>query len=433
MGVKYATLCSGIGCAELAADPLGWEPVFQSEIDLFACAVLAERFPLTPNLGDMTRLSERLQRGEINQPMPDVLIAGTPCQAWSIAGDKDSLNDDRGVITLELIHVLNAIDTLRTAAGRECCTLLWENVPGVFTTKDNAFGCFLAGLVGAERAILPIQRGKWPRAGMVRGPRRSLAWRVLDAQYFGVPQRRRRVFLIAGAGTDFDPSKVLFESEGVCRDHPSRLATKEDVARYVSESVGTGIAFGGNNQSGPIPVATARSAHSGPHGRLDFETETFLVHAYQQHGSDIGNMGCLRKGGEDSPQSAVPFIVTGGDVTHALNTANNGKHCSEDGTGRGVPTIATGMRVRRLTVVECERLQGLPDNYTMIRDTRTRKRLEDDYFAYLLAHFPTITRVDAEVLAKDGPRYKAIGNGMAIPVVSWILKRLENYMKEIGR
>lgn len=431
--MKYATICSGIGCAELAADPLGWEPVFQSEIDPFASAVLAERFPLTPNFGDMTTISERIQNKKISLPMPDVLIAGTPCQAWSIAGDRDSLTDDRGVITLELIHILDAIDAQRTAEGKECCTLVWENVFGVFSTKDNAFGCFIGGLVGAEKPIQPFRNKKWPRAGMVRGPRRSLAWRILDAQYFGVPQHRRRVFIVAGAGADFDPSKVLFESESVRRDSAPRVDTPEDAAEYVSNGVGAGIAFGGNNQSGPIPVATARSAHGGPHGRLDFETETFLVHAYQQHGSDIGNMGCLRKGGEDSPQSAVPFIVTGGHVTHALNTANNGKHCSEDGTGRGVPLISTGMRVRRLTVVECERLQGLPDNFTLIRDTRTRKRLEDDYFTYLRAHMPDISRADAEVLAKDGPRYKAIGNGMAVPVISWLLKRMETYMKEIGR
>jgi DNA (cytosine-5)-methyltransferase 1 len=546
--IRYATLCSGIGCAELAAEPLGWVPVFQSEIDPFACALLAQRFPVTPNYGDMTMLAARIRSGDIPSPMPDVLIAGTPCQSFSIAGLGGSLDDPRGRVTLELINVLNAIDKRRVNDGKEdSCVLVWENVPNVFSKADNPFGCLTGALVGGDAPIAPFgNKGRWGYHGLVRGPARAAAWRVLDAQYFGVPQRRRRVFLVAGSGTRFDPAAVLLESEGVRRNHPPRREARQNVAgtlasrakgggglgtdldidgglvpvtlrgisdygdglpqlRAKSGDCGGGsevlvvpvdptcyrlygantdvteaakatdivstvsarnngvgnsgthvLAYGGNNQAGPIAVATARSAHGGPHGRLDFETETFLV--------------------------------TGGDVTHALDTANDGKHSSEDGTGRGVPIIAfnarqdtisdphvsdalgsssspqssaiafqtsqsgthidtvhatldsnngsrrhngvlNNMQVRRLTVVECERLQGIPDGYTFIRDPRTRKKLEDDYYAYLLTHQPNLSRREMEVMAKDGPRYKAIGNGMAVPCIGWILERLDRHMK----
>jgi DNA (cytosine-5)-methyltransferase 1 len=476
----------------------------------------------------------------------------------------------RGNLTLELVRVLDAIDDARWKAGlADCCNLVWENVPGVLSTRDNAFGCLIAALVGAQDAVAPFgKRGKWPRAGLVRGPRRSAAWRILDAQYFGVAQRRRRVFLVAGAGSWFDPAAVLLESDGMRRDSaPSREARQKvagsvaantggcdendakdnrliavatalrarDISRgvdsdctdtlvpvdpisfdwqagdggndksfrgksrsYIVDRPGVtralsycktlAIAYGGNNQSGPIPVATARSAHGGPHGRLDFETETFLV---QCNGTNVGVetdiSGTLREGNHNVT-AGWPCVVTGGDVTHSLNTANNGKHCSEDGTGRGVPIIAfdsrqdtvhsvdsfgslgssspqsqaiafqtsqsgtrTGdthatldsnngsrrhngvltnsMQVRRLTVTECERLQGLPDGYTMIRDPRTRKKLEADYLAYLQRHHPNLDPKDAETMAKDGPRYRAIGNGMAVPCVAWILERLDRHMK----
>ena len=496
--MKFATICSGIGCAEIAADPLGWESVFQSEIDPFAFALLKQRFPLTLDLGDMTKLAARIRDGEIDERLPDVLIAGTPCQSFSISGLGKSLDDPRGQITLELVNCLNAIDERRLSLGLSHCTLLWENVPNVLTKPDNPFGCLTGALVGANEALPPIgPKGKWNRSGLVRGPQRSLSWRILDAQYFGVPQRRRRLFLVAGAGNGFDPSEILFECERLSGNPPPRKKQREDITGTFSARPTAGggfgtdfecsgglvpvaydlnqitspanrsrplagdpchpltaivygdstpvaetlsyerstpvaetLAYGGNNLSGAINVATARTAHPSATGRLDFETETFLV-----------------------------TTVSGDDITHALNTANNGKGSSEDGTGRGVPiiafdsrqdtvssttifgalsssssspqaqAIATHMQVRRLTVVECERLQGLPDNYTFIRDPRTRKKLQDDEFIYLKSHHPWMTRAEMELHAKDGPRYRAIGNGMAVPVIRWILKQMEKHLE----
>ncbi len=306
------------------------------------------------------------------------------CQSFSIAGRREGLDDARGNLALEYTLIVDEIDAIRAAAGLHPCVAVWENVPGVFSSKDNAFGCFLAALVGAVDAITPAGRGgKWTRSGLVRGPKRTAAWRTLDAQFFGVPQRRERVFVVASAGS-VDPARILFECEGVRRDTPPRRESREAASAAVAGSAGSGSpngvvgalpgvgpgngwrigadeaaagqvivtpqhtvptldanygklqgcsgqdlnhghahlmpvafnntgqgwwneadaaapvrkgdangsggarestlvapqAFGGNRQSGPLDVATARNAHSGPHGRLDFESETFVVEPF---------------------------------------------------------------------------------------------------------------------------------------------------------
>jgi DNA (cytosine-5)-methyltransferase 1 len=186
----------------------------------------------------MTLLPERIKSGEVEAP--DLFCGGTPCQAFSVAGLRKSLDDDRGNLSLTFCEIADEIDTARSIQGREPCIVFWENVPGVLNTKDNAFGCFLAGLAGEELPLLPTG-GKWTNAGCVFGPKRAIAWRILDAQYFGVAQRRRRVFVVASAREGFDPSKILFEFQGVRRDTaPSREARKE-----VTECAGTLTANGG--------------------------------------------------------------------------------------------------------------------------------------------------------------------------------------------
>ena len=190
--MKYGSVCSGIEAASMAWEPLGFQPQFFSEIDPFPCAVLGHHWPHIPNHGDMTKLEARILSGEIEAP--DILVGGTPCQAFSVAGLRNSLDDERGNLTLVLVRILNAIDEVRKRLGKPPAILVWENVPGVLSTKDNAFGSFLAGLAGEELPLEPAGK-RWTNAGCVFGEQRNIAWRVLDAQYFGVPQRRRRVFL----------------------------------------------------------------------------------------------------------------------------------------------------------------------------------------------------------------------------------------------
>ncbi|MBU2655092.1 DNA cytosine methyltransferase [Acidomonas methanolica] len=317
--LQYGSVCSGVEAASLAWQPLGLKPAWFAEIEPFPSAVLAHHHPDVPNLGDMTMLAPRIRAGSVTAP--DILVGGTPCQAFSVAGYRQGLADPRGALTLAYVDLADAIDQIRTESRLPTSTLVWENVPGVLSTRDNAFGHFLGALAGEDHALEP-PGGKWTHAGHVSGPRRRIAWRLLDAQHFGVAQRRRRVFLVASGRDDLDPATVLFESDGVfgnpspgCtpwEDAAATPASRPDVPGNYGPVRGPydpmTLSFGGGNTGGPIDVAACLTAAAGP--KNDFEVETFMVQS-----------------------------VTG-TVTHALNTANGGKGSSEDGTGRGVPIIA---------------------------------------------------------------------------------------------
>lgn len=218
----FGSVCSGIEAASVAFEPLGWKAAWFSEIEPFPCAVLAHHYPSVENVGDMRLLPTLIDNGSV--VAPDVLCGGTPCQAFSIAGLRQSLVDERGSLTLTFCDIADAIDAKRQQQGQPPCIVLWENVPGVLSVNDNAFGCFLGQLSG-ETVPLFAPGGKWTNAGVVYGPKRTVAWRILDAQYFGLAQRRRRVFVVASAREGFDPAAVLFEFDGVRRDTaPSREA-----------------------------------------------------------------------------------------------------------------------------------------------------------------------------------------------------------------
>jgi len=217
MKIDYGDICTGISAASVAWGPLGFKPAWFSEIEKFPCEVLKHHWPHVPNLGSMLSITDKIVLGGVKPPL--ILVGGTPCQAFSIAGKQLGLDDERGQLTLAYVDIMNAIDNER-GEGDEC-VCVWENVPGVLSDKGNAFGYFLAKLAG-EDSPLVAPGPKWSNAGCVFGPQRSIAWRVMDAQYFGVAQRRRRVFLVASARKGFDPTKVLFEFEGVRRDFKPR-------------------------------------------------------------------------------------------------------------------------------------------------------------------------------------------------------------------
>lgn len=657
--VTFASVCSGIEAASVAFEPLGWHCLWLAEIDKAASSVLAYRYPHVDNHGDLLNLPARVASGEI--PPPDVLIGGTPCQSFSVAGLRGGMTDSRGALTLVFVLLVDAIDARRALLGWPPVIVVWENVPGVLNHKDNPFGCFLGALAGEDRPLVPAGK-RWTNAGLVFGPERAVGWRTLDAQYFGLAQRRRRVFVVASAGARFDPAAILFECEGVRRDIAPSRETGENIAGsldasadrsrgagnnpgqltpYVDElspTAGSGstnpashgktngtdraalvveavpqwwdgrdvaqtldavlakgqtmpekdrfpavlhpvdavcptlraganstggdrppgtdvdtadsliaLAYGGNNTCGPIDVATARNEHSGPHGRLDFESETFIVepHCFDARQQDVLQYGAISgpvdtdgyslgvafaqntrnevrliagdgsitgalsaqpgmkqttyiafsskdHGGDaayelaptpgasghvdshsnagappavtyaiqeraicENPDAgpdansvradgcaytlearAVPQAVcVTGSVTHCLRA--EGFDASEDGTGRGQPITAysimpmnsgrdfvarptdiaqplvaagpgggnqggdyvtTRLMVRRLLPVECERLQGFPDGWTERGVTKPQA---------------------------DGPRYKQLGNSMAVPVIHWLGARIE--------
>jgi DNA (cytosine-5)-methyltransferase 1 len=374
--MRFGSVCSGIEAASVAWHPLGWKAAWLSEIEPFPSAVLTHHYPDVPNLGDMTALPNRILSGEVEAP--DVFCGGTPCQAFSVAGLRNSLDDARGNLSLTFCEIANAIDTQRIIAGLAPSIVFWENVPGVLNTKDNAFGCFLAELAG-ESTPLDAPRGKWPNAGCILGPQRTVAWRVLDAQYFGVAQRRRRVFVVASARDDFNPAAVLFESEGVRRDSaPSREARKD-----ITECAGTLTANGGELNR---PAGNANE--------LDFCVTVAKWPAEVSSTLDTDGGTQAVAVGTDCYNGSIT-----GDVAATMGTPGSSINASG-------PTVMQGMAVRRLTPVECERLQGFPDNYTRIP-----------------------WRANTEANCPDGPRYKALGNSWAVPVVRWIGRRIVKELK----
>lgn len=519
---------------------LGWKPAWFSEIEKFPSAVLAHHWPEVINLGDMTKIAAAIRAGNIEAP--DVLVGGTPCQAFSVAGLREGLSDDRGQLTLSYVELANAIDAKRRERGEPESIIVWENVPGVFSSKDNAFGCFLAGLAG-ESGALESPGKRWSNAGYVLGPERAIAWRVLDAQFFGVAQRRRRVFVVATAREDIDPAKILFESEGLRRDTPPRRSSREEVAGTFKARANSGgwsqdveMAAGGymqvvkvgshcdhpnnphptlnqshntggigaSNQelfsqrgSGIIAMAhgqagaeikTDNSAptltcnHEAPivfssNGHASFapgvsalrakpgaDHETLAIHGTQDPdtlknlahtlGRNQGQENAViafnsKDHGQDAAKEIAPTLRASGSVNGNQNAGappavaysfKAGQGAKAHGIGfapeqaptltsansgsNQAPAIMQNMAVRRLTPVECERLQGFPDNHTLI-PTEKRKQITAEEYAYLRAHFPELTEEEARRMAADGPRYKAIGNSMAVPVMRWIGSRIQ--------
>ena len=307
-------MCSGIEAATMAWHPLGWQPAFFSEIEKFPRDVLEHRYPEVPCHGDFTTIKDD-EYGAI-----DLLVGGTPCQSFSIAGLRGGMDDDRGNLALEF---------LRLAQRKTPKWLVWENVPGVLSSNGGRdFGSFLG-------ALAEIGYG--------------FAYRVLDAQYFGVAQRRRRVFVVGHLGDWRRAAAVLFEREGLL----GNPAPSREEGEKVAPAVTTGPPF-------------SRT------GNERVECEAIVPVTARMRG--FGDYDC------DGTASALKDR----DYKDATDL------------------VATGLSVRRLTPTECERLQGFPDGFTQIP---YRNKPADK--------------------CPDGPRYKALGNSMAVPVMRWIGDRIQ--------
>lgn len=433
--MRYLTFCSGIGAPEVAFSGLGWDCAGCSEIAKFPAAVHAHRFPGVPNLGDMERITdEQLVRcGDV-----DLVIAGTPCQSFSVAGEGAGLDDARGQLALVYFSL----------AGRVGARwLLWENVPGVLGNHGGRdFATILGHLTGQGVGVPP---GGWRNAGICHGPAGyGVAWRVLDAQYFGVAQRRRRVLLVGYAGDWRPAAAVLFECESLRGDPAARGKTEATVASLSRNGVGACGADDNQGQAGHLIASPltgnayadraaeennliAHALNSNATGRYDGTVETLVTHTLRAEGFDASEDGTGRgiplvaatlganygaKWGcnqdIDEGMSNYPVIV------NALTTADG---ATDNGYGSGVPYFDDGAAVRRLTPRECERLQGFPDEWTMIPSYRTR--VKRDEIAEMAAYWG-MAPTDPLYVTPDGPRYKAIGNSMAVPVIAWLGRRV---------
>lgn len=341
--MRYLSVCSGIEAATVAWHGMGWEPAGFAEIEKFPSQVLAHHYPDVPNLGDMTNYKE-WDIGTI-----DLFVGGTPCQSFSVAGLRKGMADPRGNLALTYCGILDHFKPK---------WFVWENVPGVLSSAGGRdFGSFL-GAVGE------IGYG--------------FAYRVLDAQWFGVAQRRRRVFVVGCLGDWRSAAEVLFEPESLRWDlAPSREARQKTTGTVTTRS--------GSGSGGGIGTDEACSGFVQPVANC-LETTS---HDYSR--ADGFNM------------IATPIALAENTIGRQPQNGGNGDGFTVGGpmytlNATGVHGVADFMAVRRLTPTECERLQGFPDGYTNIQPNGK----------------PT----------PDGPRYKALGNSMAVPVMKWIGERI---------
>lgn len=422
--MRYLSVCSGIEAATVAWHPLGWEPVAFSEIEPFPCALLAHHYPKTPNLGDMTKIHE----SEVFRDAAiDLLVGGTPCQSFSVAGLRKGMADPRGNLAL---HFLKLADAARPR------WLVWENVPGVLSSnKGRDFGSFLG-------ALGELGYG-W-------------AYRVLDAQYAGLAQRRKRVFVVASAGDWRRAAAVLFERHSLSGDPAPSREEGPGVAGALSASLGRrcGVPDGGDtagqliahtlrgegfdaSEDGTgrgIPlVASCKTAREGKGPDSDMTTtlipfDTNITSRENRANPQAGDPCHPIAAGAHPPAVAygfrhrasahdqapvleeqIPSLRAADDDGQSVYVdLQNMRLGREDLAGTlmttepsrgGGSALLEQSRVRRLTPRECERLQGFPDDYTAI-PYRGKP-------------------------AADGPRYKALGNSMAVPAMRWIGERIE--------
>ena len=366
------------------------------------------------NWGDMTRLPDLVRSGVAEAP--DILCGGTPCQAFSVAGRREGLADARGQLTLAFVDLADAIDLKRAERGESPCVVFWENVPGVLSSKDNAFGCLLAALAGEDDALVPAGK-RWSDAGLVLGPERTVAWRVFDAQYFGLAQRRRRVFVIASSRAGFDPGEVQFEFDGLRRDSAPSRAPGEGPAAPAGAGAAESRGAGRSDDPDGSGPRTGRHHRLTPHG---YRLVAFGEYADDDTASTMQARDC--KDVTDlivTPPAARAValrgregggsIEMGGDVANALRASSGGsdKEHVLAPSGPGAAMDAPAMIVRRLMPVECERLQGFPDDWTFV---------------------PVGGK-----MAADGPRYKQLGNSWAVSCVRWYGTRIAAHLAEIER
>ncbi|MDY3129919.1 MAG: DNA cytosine methyltransferase [Berryella intestinalis] len=419
--MRYVSVFSGIEAASCAWDGMGWEPVAFAEIDPFACAVLAHRFPEVPNLGDMKQIDWSRYRGKA-----DLVVGGSPCQSFSVAGKREGLKGESGLM-------FEFVRCVREVRPR---WVLWENVPGALSSEGGeAFGCLLRELAD--------------------GGGYGLAWRVLDAQFFGVAQRRRRLFLVGRAGDGFrEACGVLFEPDCLSGDSAASRAKRQELAadarrrarggdraRVAGFCAGNTAAAGsigyredesptlrggasGTNQVPTVCIQgsmVGRSDGSGPQGcgvsdDLSFTLDTRDRHAVafaqntrdevrmQNGDGSIAGALAARPGAKQQDYLCIerPVVCMADDNAHA---AVDEDMCGSLKVGGSAPLVALGGRrytVRRLTPTEFERLQGFPDGWTAVP---YRGRTAGD--------------------CPDGPRYRALGNSMAVNVMKWIGVRID--------
>lgn len=420
----YGSICSGIEAATVAWAPLGWQPAFFSEIEKFPCQLLAHRYGSNmpnepacqngvPNLGDMKNYDKW------GKHAIDLLVGGTPCQDFSIAGLRAGLAGDRSSLVIVYAKI---------ARKYRPRWLVWENVPGVLNSNEGRDFADILGLFTGRRVEKP--ESGWKNAGYVEGYENaySVAWRVIDAQYTrvdgfprAVPQRRRRVFLVGHSGTNKYPASVLFDPQSLLGDFAPRREARQSIAASIADGVGTSntddknqqrkqlnngnhlfVCTLGHSQSNGLGISNANVANT-LEATASVNQAVFDRQSSGEYGAnDVASTVSARDYKSPSDLIACSPLafdcLAGGKTGNAIGDIPGALH----GVGRAA--IATKTQVRRLMPIECERLMGFPDDYTKL-DEKTA----------------------------DAPRYKALGNSMAVNCMRWIGERIqlvENFLSK---
>lgn len=402
--MRYMTFCSGIEAPTVAWAAFGWHPMAFSEVDPFPCAVLAHHYPDVPNLGDMTKIDGNQYHGTV-----DLAVSGTPCQDFSVAGKRAGMAGERGRLAL---HYLRLVDDVSPR------WIVWENVPGVLSSNG-----------GRDFALF---------VGMLAKLGYGWSYRVLDAQYFGVPQRRRRVFLVGHLGDWRPAAAVLFEPHCLRGNSAPRRKTRTDITQALTGSLGAGgpddnRAQGnfyvpqivGQAMSSKWSKGTSRPARDEHHNLINAPLTTrpwanneaqesrLIVPKYGDKAAALTCEGADASPCADRGPTVIAFTERSRAQGRNLEYQEEQAYCLTDigsgGNAHSRRIFDGATRVRRLTPRECERLQGFPDDYTAI--------------------------VYRGKPAADAPRYRALGNSMAVPVVRWIGERIaqvDEQMKKPG-
>ena len=312
--MNFISLCSGIEAASVAFGPLGWKAIAFSEIEGFPSAVLAHHYPTVRNYGDMSLFRDWPDELFADA---DAIVGGPPCQAFSVAGARRGLLDARGNLTLIYVELLDHADDIRRKYGKPPVVALYENVPGIFSDRTNAFGCLVGGLAGEDVPVVPPGK-RWTDAGCVFGPERAVAWRLFDAQFFALAQRRRRVFVVASARKGFDPAQVLFEWDGVRRDTaPSREAREVAPTIPARSTAGGGLGTDFDCDGGLIEASTHRMVAFGEYRGEGFDASEDGT----GRGTPLGPMFLhTNKGRPDGRRSAHTEMVSVKDIVETLTT-----------------------------------------------------------------------------------------------------------------
>lgn len=371
--MKYVSLFSGIEAATVAWEPLGWEPLLFSEIEEFPSAVLKERFPNVPNRGDITKINWKEAVRDFGKP--DLVVGGSPCQSFSIAGSRTGLDGASGLMW----------EYVRAVRDVKPRWLLWENVPGALSSSHGEdFRCLLESLDALGY---------------------GLAWRVLDAQFFGVAQRRERLFLVGRLGDPDGPCRVLFEPESLRWDTSTSREKRKELALAARAGAGEG---GGRDSASVLAFDTTQvtSPQNGSNPQFGDPCHTLSAAAHVPviafNAGNANDVACAGAG----PEGLCPTLRSSPSGTNQVPVIAFSRDVSGSRGGpspdSGPSAVTDGYVVRRLMPVECERLQGFPDGWTRV--PYRGKPAEE---------------------CPDKPRYRALGNSMAVNVMRWLGVRID--------